>query len=105
MTEIFPELSQTLISHSWNGFVGYTFDNLAHIGNHDGVHYSMGYCGSGVSMASYLGMRVGQQVLGLKEGQTGFDNLSFQTRPFYSGKPWFLSASIAYYRWLDGLNC
>jgi len=104
MVEIFPELSHTRISHSWAGFVGYTFDNLAHIGNHDGVHYSMGYCGSGVSMASYLGMRIGQQVLGLKEGQTGFDNLNFQTRPFYSGTPWFLSASIAYYRWLDRLN-
>jgi glycine/D-amino acid oxidase-like deaminating enzyme len=104
MVKIFPELSHTRISHSWVGFVGYTFDKLAHIGNHDGVHYSMGYCGSGVSMASYLGMRVGQQVLGLKEGQTGFDNLDFQTRPFYTGTPWFLSASIRYYRWLDSLD-
>ena len=104
MVEIFPELSPTRISHSWSGFVGYSFDQLAHLGHHDGLHYSMGYCGSGVSMASYLGMRIGQQVLGLKEGQTGFDNLNFQTRPFYSGTPWFLSASIGYYRWLDSLN-
>ncbi len=104
MVEIFPELSQTRISHSWAGFVGYTFDKLAHIGNYDGVHYSMGYCGSGVSMASYLGMRIGQQVLGVGEGQTAFDNLNFQTRPFYNGTPWFLSASIGYFRWLDSLN-
>ena len=104
MTEIFPELSQTRISHSWVGFVGYTFDTLAHPGRHDGVHYAMGYCGSGVSMAGYLGMRIGQQVLGLQEGHTGFDDLSFQTRPFYTGNPWFLSASIMYYRWLDQLN-
>jgi hypothetical protein len=55
-------------------------------------------------MASYLGMRIGQQVLGLTEGQTGFDSLDFQTRPFYTGNPWFLSASIRYYRWLDSLN-
>jgi glycine/D-amino acid oxidase-like deaminating enzyme len=104
MVEIFPQLSNTRISHSWVGFVAYTFDTLAHLGRHDGINYAMGYCGSGVSMASYLGMRIGQQVLGLKEGKTGFDNLSFQTRPFYTGNPWFLAASIMYYRWLDGLG-
>lgn len=104
MTEIFPELSQTRISHSWVGFVGYTFDTMAHLGKHDGIHYAMGYCGSGVSMAGYFGTRIGQQLLGLKEGQTGFDGLSFQTRPLYNGTPWFLSASIMYYRWLDSLN-
>jgi glycine/D-amino acid oxidase-like deaminating enzyme len=105
MAKIFPELAQTRISHSWVGFVGYTFDTLAHIGKHDGIHYAMGYCGSGVSMAGYFGMRIGQQLLGQEQGRTGFDDLSFQTRPFYTGNPWFLSASVMYYRWLDGLNC
>ncbi len=104
MAKIFPELAQTRISYSWVGFVGYTFDTLAHLGKHDGIHYAMGYCGSGVSMAGYLGMRIGQQLLGEKEGCTGFDGLSFQTRPLYTGNPWFLSASVMYYRWLDGLN-
>ncbi len=61
----------------------------------------MGYCGSGVGMASYLGMRLGQQVLGLKEGRTAFDALRFQTRPLYTGNPWFLAPSIHYYRWKD----
>ncbi|MGI9319344.1 MAG: NAD(P)/FAD-dependent oxidoreductase [bacterium] len=104
MVRIFPELTQTRISHSWVGFVGYTFDTLPHIGKQEGIHYAMGYCGSGVAMASYLGMRIGQQLLGLKEGNTGLDDLNFQTRPFYTGKPWFLSASILAYRWLDRLN-
>jgi glycine/D-amino acid oxidase-like deaminating enzyme len=104
MVKIFPELAQTRISHSWVGFVGYTFDTLPHLGKHGGIHYAMGYCGSGVAMASYLGMRIGQQLLGLKEGQTSLDGLSFQTRPLYTGKPWFLSTSILAYRWLDRLN-
>ncbi len=98
---VFPELQHTRISHSWCGFVAYTFDELMHIGAHDGVHYAMGYCGSGVGMGSYLGMKLGQQVLGLPEGRTAFDALRFQTRPFYTGKPWFLAASIRYYRWRD----
>ena len=70
-----------------------------HTGCHDGLHYAMGYCGSGVGMGRYLGMRVGQNVLGLTEGRTAFDDLAFQTRPFYSRKPWFLAASIRCYRW------
>ena len=101
MVAVFPELAGTRVTHSWMGFVAYTFDELMHVGRHDGIHYAMGYCGSGVGMGSYLGMRIGQQVLGLSEGRTAFDGIAFQTRPFYTGKPWFLAASVRYYRWLD----
>jgi glycine/D-amino acid oxidase-like deaminating enzyme len=101
MARIFPEVAQARITHSWCGFIAYTFDELAHIGQRDGLHYAMGYCGSGVGMASYLGMRLGQQVLGLKEGATALDGLRFETRPFYTGNPWFLAPSIRYYRWRD----
>ena len=101
MARLFPQIAKARISHSWMGFVGYTFDTLAHTGSHDGMHYAMGYCGSGVSMASDLGMRTGQKVLGLQEGRTGFDATTFQTRPLYTGNPWFLAASVRYYRWLD----
>lgn len=101
---IFPELADTRISHSWMGFVAYTFDTLAHTGIRDGIHYAMGYCGSGVAMASYLGMRTGQKVLGLAEGHTGVDDISFPTRPLYSGNPWFLAPSVAWYRLLDSFN-
>jgi len=64
----------------------------------------MGYCGSGVSMASYLGYRLGQKVLGTQEGRTGLDAIEFQTRPFYHGDPWFLGPSIAWYRLRDRLG-
>jgi glycine/D-amino acid oxidase-like deaminating enzyme len=101
MARIFPELAGVRISHSWCGFVAYTFDELMHIGEHEGVHYAMGYCGSGVGMACYLGMRLGQQVLGLQEGRTGLDGIEFPTRPFYHGNPWFLAPSVTYYRWRD----
>ena len=101
MCRIFPSLAGTKISHAWSGTVAYSFDELPHTGHHDGVHYAVGYCGSGVSMASYLGMRTGQKVLGLPEGQTAFDDMVHPTRPFYTGKPWFLPAAVAYYRWMD----
>jgi glycine/D-amino acid oxidase-like deaminating enzyme len=101
VVRLFPELKGTTLSHSWAGFVAYTFDELMHCGRHEGLYYAMGYCGSGVGMAGYLGTRMGQQVLGKKEGDTAFDGLKFQTRPFYTGNPWFLAPSVAYYRWRD----
>ncbi|MEO1986662.1 MAG: FAD-binding oxidoreductase [Martelella sp.] len=101
MIRIFPELASAAITHSWCGFVAYSFDELAHTGCHDGVHYALGYCGSGVSMASYLGMKAGLKVLGSPEGQTAFDDLKHPTRPFYFGKPWFLPAAVNWYRFVD----
>ena len=104
LVRLFPELSAVKVSHSWMGLVAYTFDTLAHLGSRDGIHYAMGYCGSGVSMAGYLGTRIGQQVLGRPEGRTALDAVTFQTRPLYNGRPWFLSASVAFYRWRDALG-
>ena len=101
MVTLFPELATSRISHSWFGFVAYTFDELMHVGRHEGVHYAMGYCGSGVGMASYLGMRLGLQVLGRKDGATALDGLAFQTRPLYTGNPWFLAPSVRYFQWRD----
>lgn len=104
MCEIFPQLASYDVTHSWMGRVAYTFDELAHTGIHDGVHYAMGYCGSGVSMASYLGKRLGQKVLDQVEGVTAFDGLANPTRPFYTGNPWFLPATVAWYRRQDRLQ-
>ena len=40
------------------GFVAYTFDTLMHFGRYEGIYFAAGYCGSGVGMASYLGMKL-----------------------------------------------
>lgn len=102
MCQIFPELHDYGLTHCWSGTVAYTFDELPHIGCHDGVHYALGYCGSGVAMSSYLGAKIGQQVLGLEAGRTAFDGLIPPTRPFYTGRPWFLPAAVSWYKWQDG---
>ena len=101
MVRRFPELASAKISHSWMGFVGYTFDKLPHLGKHDGIHYSMGYCGSGITLASYLGMKIGLQAVGDPRGNTALDDVTFSDRFYYRGNPWFLAPSIFYYRWQD----
>ena len=104
MTTIFPQLLDAQVSHSWMGFVGWTFQHMPHLGCHDGIWYSMGYCGSGVALSSYFGTRLGQQVLGREEGRSVLSDLPFRTRPLYYGKPWFLSASVGWYGFLDRLG-
>jgi glycine/D-amino acid oxidase-like deaminating enzyme len=105
LVALFPDLTGYKISHSWQGTVAYTFDQLPHLGRNDkGVYYAAGYCGSGIAMSSYCGTRLGQKILGYPEGKTGFDGLQFASRPYYFGQPWFLSAAVAYYRWQDRLG-
>ena len=104
VTTIFPQLRDAKVSHSWMGFVGWTFQHMPHLGRHDGIWYSLGYCGSGVALASYFGTRLGQQVLGLDEGRSVLSDLPFRTRPLYYGKPWFLSASVGWYGFLDRIG-
>jgi glycine/D-amino acid oxidase-like deaminating enzyme len=77
---------------------------LPHLGQHQGIYYSMGYCGQGVPLAPYFGKRIGQQMIGAAEGRTAFDGLSFPTRPYYFGRPWFLAPSVFFYRSIDALG-
>ena len=104
MVKLFPQIGDVRVSHGWMGYVDFTFDSMPHIGVHDGMHYALGYCGSGIATASYLGMKVGKKVIGDPDGATPLDQTGFDTRPLYYGKPWFLAPSVHYYRWVDKLG-
>jgi glycine/D-amino acid oxidase-like deaminating enzyme len=104
MGRIFPQLRTARIDHAWVGWVAYTFDRMPHLGLHEGIHYCMGYCGQGVPLAPYFGMKIGQQIAGLAEGRTALDGLPFPARPYYYRTPWFLAPSVFAYRTLDALG-
>ena len=99
MIGIFPELAQVEITHAWAGFIAYTFDALPHMAEHDGIHYSAGYCGSGVAMAPYLGHKTALKILGSREAATPFD-CAYRTMPAYTGTPWFMPAAV----WMLGVR-
>ena len=102
MLDVFPELQDVRISHSWSGLVAYAFDHVPHLGCHDGLWYAMGYCGSGVARASYFGTKLAYKLLGdVERGQTAFDDMPMTTRPLYRGNPWFMSPIIQWHRMLD----
>jgi glycine/D-amino acid oxidase-like deaminating enzyme len=101
MVRIFPELEGTRIVHTWSGRVAYTFDYLPHLGEVQGIHYAMGCCGSGIGRSTWLGHKIALKILGSAEGRTAFDDVCFQTRPLYYGKPWFIRPVVAWQRLRD----
>ncbi len=73
---LFPELETMRVSHSWLGTLGFSQDHLPHIGKTPtGIHYALGFSGSGVAMAPYLGWRAANKVLGTEDGDTAFDRI------------------------------
>lgn len=84
MLRVFPQLEDVPITHAWDGRIGYTYDEVPHLGRTaSGIHFALGYCGTGVSRATYFGHKIALQVLGDRDGRTAFDDLTFPEFPAY----------------------
>ena len=79
-------------------------DALPHLGQKDGIHYAMGCNGSGVVTMTWLGTQLGRKIARTQNRPSAFDREEFPTRPFYSGKPWFLPAVGEWYRFRDKVD-
>jgi glycine/D-amino acid oxidase-like deaminating enzyme len=101
MVRTLPDLSHVKFSHVWTGFCAGTFDFMPHAGGRDGLWHALGYNFAGVTMGSYLGHKIGRQILGEADGETVFSEDPFPTLPLYRGKPWFLPAAMQYFDWKD----
>jgi glycine/D-amino acid oxidase-like deaminating enzyme len=99
MVGIWPELKDVKITHSWRGYTGFTFEQMPHVGQHQGQHFAFGYSGSGVALAPYLGMKVAYQALGDARGETAYSLTTPTTRIYHhGGYPLFLAAGEVWYR-------
>ena len=103
MSEIWPQLAGTRLSHVWGGNTGFSFTHTPTVGEHDGLYYAMGYSGSGTVMAPYLGAKVGCQAVGAAGGETAFSKAGLRPSWLHPGtKPHFLKAADIWYRfWVD----
>ncbi|MFI6541667.1 NAD(P)/FAD-dependent oxidoreductase [Streptomyces prunicolor] len=105
LTEIFPQLGDVRIDYVWGGNVGFSWDRMPHAGETNGLYYSMGYCGHGVQMASYMGRAIAEVMDGHPEANPlrglGFPKVPV---PFYNGTAWFLPFGGAYYKAKDRLR-
>jgi len=84
LLQVFPQLIDARVTHGWVGNIGYTFDALPHLGRTpEGVHYAMGYCGTGASRSTFFGNKIALKLLGDPKGRTPFDEIAFPSHPFH----------------------
>jgi glycine/D-amino acid oxidase-like deaminating enzyme len=105
MLHVFPELAEVLVTHAWDGLIGYTYDEVPHLGRTSkGIHYAVGYCGTGVSRATYFGHKIALQVIGDRQGQTAFDDLAFPAFPAHPIAKRAVPVVETWYRLRDAVN-
>lgn len=105
MLAVFPDLKDVPVTHAWDGQIGYTYDEVPHIGRAaSGVHYALGYCGTGVSRATYFGSKIALQVLADAEGRTAFDDLIFPAFPAHPVARRVVPVVETWYRIRDAAN-
>lgn len=102
MLHVFPQLADTPVTHAWDGLIGYTFDEVPHLGTTSGgIHYALGYCGTGVSRATYFGHKIALRVLGNPDARTAFDDLAFPSYPAQPVAKLAVPVVATWYRFRD----
>jgi glycine/D-amino acid oxidase-like deaminating enzyme len=104
MTERFPQLVGTRITHGWTGNTAFTLDALPHMGEDEGLHYALGCNGSGIAMMTYLGYQTARKIARAANYACAFDSPVFPDHALYNGNPWFLPLVGSYYRRRDRLD-
>lgn len=102
LIELFPELADVRLSHSWAGNVAMHRDMIPRIFEKNGLVYATGFCGSGVVWAPWVGMRAAHKLMGnTDQARSAFDFRPPPAIPLYRGNPWFLPAFIRGYALQD----
>lgn len=103
MIRVYPQLRDAKIEYVWGGTLDFAFDMMTHVGEVDGVYYSLGYAGHGVAMASHLGKTVAEAMLAGNIKDHPFAQFDFPGAPLglYNGFPWFLPFAGAWHKILD----
>jgi len=103
MIAVYPQLKNTKIEYVWGGTLDFAFDMMTHVGEMDGIYYSLGYAGHGVAMASHLGKTVAEAIMNGNIKDHPFASFSFPDAPMglYNGFPWFLPMALVWQKFLD----
>jgi glycine/D-amino acid oxidase-like deaminating enzyme len=103
MVRIFPQLAGAQVDYAWGGTLDFAFDMMTHVGEQEGLAYSLGYAGHGVAMGTYLGKTAAEAMLAGRLGEHPFAALGFPEAPLglSGGSPWFLPLAGLWYRMLD----
>jgi glycine/D-amino acid oxidase-like deaminating enzyme len=103
MVSVYPQLKDAKVEFVWGGTLDFAFDMMTHVGQVDGVYYSLGYAGHGVAMATLSGKRVAEAMLNGGIQEHPLSQFEFPGAPLglYDGRPWFLPFAGAWHKILD----
>jgi glycine/D-amino acid oxidase-like deaminating enzyme len=103
MVQVYPQLKDAKVEYVWGGTLDFAFDMMTHVGEVDGIYYSLGYAGHGVAMATHMGKTVAEAMLKGTIKEHPFNRIPFPPAPLglYNGFPWFLPFAGAWHKILD----
>ena len=106
MVQVYPQLKDVKIEYVWGGTLDFAFDQMTHVGEDNGIYYSLGYAGHGVAMATYLGKTVAESILKGNIKEHTFAQFNFPGAPLglYDGRPWFLPFAGIWHKFLDWIE-
>lgn len=103
MTKVYPQLKGVKVEYAWGGTLDFAFDMMTHVGESDGIYYSLGYAGHGVAMGTHLGKTVAEAIVKGNIREHPFAAFAFPGAPLglYDGRPWFLPLAGIWHKILD----
>lgn len=106
MIEVYPQLKDVQVEYVWGGTLDFAFDMMTHVGEEDGIYYSLGYAGHGVAMATHSGKTVAEAMIQGTIQEHPFASFDFPGAPLglYNGFPWFLPFAGAWHKILDWME-
>ncbi len=103
MVTVYPQLKDAAVEYAWGGTLDFAFDMMTHVGEMDGIFYSLGYAGHGVAMGTHLGKTVAEAMMKGNIKEHPFASFDFPGAPLglYDGRPWFLPFAGMWHKILD----
>ncbi len=103
MVSVYPQLKDVKVEYAWGGTLDFAFDQMTHVGEVDGMFYSLGYAGHGVAMGTHLGKTIAEAMVKGNIKEHPFAQFDFPSAPMglYNGNPWFLPFAGMWYKILD----
>jgi glycine/D-amino acid oxidase-like deaminating enzyme len=103
MVSVYPQLRDVKVEYVWGGTLDFAFDMMPHVGEANGMYYSLGYAGHGVALGTYLGKTTAEAMMNGNIREHPFASFDFPGAPLglYNGFPWFLPFALVWQKVLD----
>lgn len=104
MAYFFPDLAGVKVAFAWSGKCAATEDLFPHVGQHQGMHFALGYCFSGLAMAPWLGRKAAMAILGRAEEARSLFRLDAPRAVAWPKRQeWLIPLAMQYFRWQEPL--